>query len=413
MKVTELAVIEPSLMNLAFVLALSVACLSLPQLSRAAVRCGLVDRPSRRKRHGTSKPFVGGVGMALGFFLSVAVCIGLSRVAGLLAGMITILIIGFLDDWKELNHWWKLAGEMAAALMIVYWSGIYLFTFGDLLSLGSIDFHDYSIPVTVFCIVGIANAFNMMDGMDGLAGGVSLTAFLSFACISALSGHPALMLLSVAMSGAIIGFLRYNWHPARLFMGDTGSLFLGFTAAFVSIAVTQGAQGVVRPVIPLLVLAVPVTDALTVILKRIAARRNPFHADRNHIHHTLLRMGLGTQGSVAVILTLSCIFCILAIAGVIFRIPEHILFLAFSAYFVAHLGLSFLAERLPGRGRPCHGANDTQRSATIGAEPAGGYAPRIGRTAVNDGPVPLSQPVLTFAAADEERLDRNIYMNGF
>jgi len=349
MELADTMVKSLPLLALSFLVALSAVLVSLPFLSRAAIRLSVVDRPSQRKTHEVPKPLVGGVGMAFAVFVSLFLCTELTGMTGLLAAMVAVISVGMIDDRRGLNCWWKLLVQVAAALCIVYWSKVSLSTFGDILSLGSIDFKGISLPVTIFCIVGVANAFNMIDGIDGLAGGVSLITFLSFTGLAALNGQPALMLLSGAMCGAVIGFLRSNWHPARLFMGDAGSLFLGCTAAFVSIALTQEGQSFVPPVVPLLILALPITDALTVILKRIVNGRSPFYADRTHLHYTLYDSGLGIRGSVGIMLLISLLFSMLAIAGTLYGIPEHWLFLIFTLYFVVHMVFSFFGDRVIGR----------------------------------------------------------------
>jgi UDP-GlcNAc:undecaprenyl-phosphate/decaprenyl-phosphate GlcNAc-1-phosphate transferase len=352
------------LLALSSVVALSVAIFSLPPLSRVAIRFGLIDQPSQRKSHDALKPLVGGMGMVFAVLLSLFLFIDLTDKAGLLTAVLALVIVGLIDDSRGLSCWSKFLVQVTAALTIVYWSRVSLSTFGDILSLGSIDFWGLSLPVTVFCIVGVINAFNMIDGADGLTGGVSLISFLSFTGLAALNGQPALMLLSGAMCGAVIGFLRFNWHPARLFMGDSGSLFLGCIAAFISIAVTQEGRGVVPPVAPLLILALPITDALVVILKRIARRRSPFQADRNHLHHIFFRLGLGARRSVVMILVISLLLSVVAITGTLYRIPEHYLFLCFSLYFVIHLWFSFSRDHVLGKKLSSHAVGETLSPST-------------------------------------------------
>jgi UDP-GlcNAc:undecaprenyl-phosphate GlcNAc-1-phosphate transferase len=332
---------SPFLLYLAFVAALSVTMFLLPKLSRIASRFGLIDHPSRRKVHKTAKPLVGGIGMASAFCFSSILFIPLTHMTGFYSGMIMLVIVGFLDDQRDLNHRWKFVAQMLAAILIIFFSKTVLHTFGNLLSLGPINLDRYAIPVTIFCIVGVINAFNMIDGLDGLAAGIALLAFVSFAIISAMDNQIKILLLSVAMTGALLGFLKYNWHPAQLFMGDAGSFLLGCTAAFVSIAISQQAQSIVQPVIPLLILAVPIVDTVTVMVTRIMKGKSPFRADKNHFHHFLLRLGLSKERSVAIILLLSAFFSSVAVFGTILRIPEHYLFAVFLGYFFLYFGSSF------------------------------------------------------------------------
>jgi UDP-GlcNAc:undecaprenyl-phosphate GlcNAc-1-phosphate transferase len=199
--------------------------------------------------------------------------------------------------------------------------------------------------MTVIGTVGVINALNMIDGIDGLAGGVSLVAFLAFAVLSYLDRHYVTLLLCLALCGAIIAFLRYNWHPAKLFMGDAGSLFLGFTASFVSIVITQEPGSMVRPVAPLLVLAVPITDTLTVMIKRMLKGKSPFHADKTHLHHILLKFGFTKSQTASIIIAMSAAFSLVAIAGTILDVPEYYLFMIFLSYFFAYFTASFLVKR--------------------------------------------------------------------
>ena len=176
-------------------------------------------------------------------------------------------------------------------------------------------------------------------------GGITLTGLVSFAILSYLGGHPEMLILCVALSGAVLGFLRYNWAPAKLFMGDAGSLFLGFALVFASIHVTQGEGSVVNPVVPLLILAVPITDTLTLIAKRLIIGRNPFSADTFHLHHMLIRFGLNKKQAVITILALCAVMSLAGILGTLFKVPGHFMFILFLVYFLIHSGLSFWADR--------------------------------------------------------------------
>lgn len=234
----------------------------LPMLFSVASKIGLLDYPSSRKVHTNPKPLIGGLGMLTALVVSSLLFIRVSELSGFYAGVIMLVIVGFLDDHNDLNHRWKFIVQILASVIMMYYGGDVLFSFGDLLSLGPINTGIFTIPVTIFCTVGVINAINMIDGLDGLAGGISLVAFISFAILSYLNGQVELMLLSIALSGTVIGFLRYNWYPSKLFMGDAGSLFLGFALAFLSIAITQKDNSLVPPVVPLLILAIPIVDTL-------------------------------------------------------------------------------------------------------------------------------------------------------
>lgn len=229
---------------------------------------------------------------------------------------------------------------------MIFFSKTVLLSFGDLLSFGPINLGILAIPLTIFSTVGVINATNMADGLDGLAVGLSLIAFISFAILSYINSKTELMLLGIALSGAVAGFLRYNWHPSRLFMGDAGSLFLGFSLAFLAIAITQKNNSLVPPVAALLILAVPIVDTLTIMIKRILNGKNPFVADRYHLHHIFLRFGLDKKATVTVILFLSAILSSTAIIGRILKIPEYYLFFTFIGYFVLYFTSSFYIKEM-------------------------------------------------------------------
>jgi UDP-GlcNAc:undecaprenyl-phosphate GlcNAc-1-phosphate transferase len=154
------------------------------------------------------------------------------------------------------------------------------------------------------------------------------------------------MLVCLALSGALIAFLRYNWPPSTLFMGDAGSLFLGFSAAFFSIVLTQDEGSRVRPIAPLLVLAVPITDTLTVMIKRVIGGKSPFHADKTHLHHILLKFGFSKQQTTSIIVAMTAVFSLLALSGTIFRVPDYFLFGIFLVYFFAYFAFSFMVKKI-------------------------------------------------------------------
>jgi UDP-GlcNAc:undecaprenyl-phosphate GlcNAc-1-phosphate transferase len=329
-----------------------VSIIFLPKLSNIANRIGLVDYPNERKVHGEPKPLIGGIGIMIAFSLSSLMFIPFLNLRGFYSGMTLLIVIGFLDDFREIKYTWKFISQLCASIFMMLYSKTILYTFGNLFGLGSVDLGSFALPLTVFCILGVINAVNMIDGMDGLAGGVSLIAFVSFATLAYMNGQPELMLISIALSGAVLGFLKYNWTPSSLFMGDAGSFSLGFSLAFLSIAITQKENSIVPPMSALLILAVPIVDTVTIMIKRIINRKNPFHADKYHLHHILQRFGLGRKAAVIVILCLSLLLSSIGVLGTILSIPDYYLFLVFSIYFIMYLTTSFFIKemlRLNGR----------------------------------------------------------------
>jgi UDP-GlcNAc:undecaprenyl-phosphate/decaprenyl-phosphate GlcNAc-1-phosphate transferase len=315
-----------------FLVTLLTAAALFPRLASIASRVGLVDMPNRRKTHVKPRPLVGGLGMAMALSVGCVALVPLSNLRGFYAGFVLLVIVGFLDDFKELKYGGKFIAQILAALSMSYFSGLSLNTFGNLLGFGAINFGILAVPVTIFCVVGVINAFNMVDGLDGLAGGISFIAFLTFSALAALNGQQELTLLALAFAGASLAFLYYNRLPARLFMGDAGSLSIGFALAFFAVAVTQKQDSVVSPVTALLILAVPVCDTIRLIIARLLRRKSPFMADNKHLHHLLIRLGFNRKRTVAIILMLSALLAVVAIAGSVLRLPDYVLFSVFLIY---------------------------------------------------------------------------------
>jgi len=326
-----------------FLVALFASLFVLPKLAHVANRIGLIDKPNARKIHTTPRPLVGGLGIVISATFSSLVLVPLGGMRGFFSGLAVLLLVGFFDDCMEVGHRKKFLAQILATALLIYLSKVQLSNFGNLLGFG-----DIIVPhpvffvwgVTVFCVVGVTNAVNMIDGLDGLAGGVSFLAFLAFAIISSMAGNTALMLLNLAFCGAILGFLKFNWAPSVLFMGDAGSLCLGFTLSFMAIALTQPQGSVAPPISMLLVLAVPISDTIGVMTKRMFRRMSPFKPDRTHLHHILLQFDLTANRCVVIILMLTGIFCFLGILGVKLNIPEPLLFSIFLCYFLINYFLS-------------------------------------------------------------------------
>jgi len=294
-----------------FLTAWLVGITSMPVMAHWAFRLGLIDLPDARKTHVGAVPRVGGLGITLGIVVALLIWCPLdtSFVAVLLGG---VLLAGFgvWDDAKSLSPKIKLLGQTLAALIAVLGGGVVIrvLPLGAMIDLPTV----VAVPFTVFVLVGITNAINLLDGLDGLAGGVSLLCAVSLALLAADSGSSNLFIASVAMIGAVLGFLRYNTYPAQIFMGDCGSQFLGYMVACLAILLTQTQEAVLSRSLPILLLGLPVLDTLTVMIRRIAAGNSPFSPDRTHIHHRLLSLGLSHAGSVTILYGLQTVLVFLA-----------------------------------------------------------------------------------------------------
>ncbi|MBL4607341.1 MAG: undecaprenyl/decaprenyl-phosphate alpha-N-acetylglucosaminyl 1-phosphate transferase [Pseudomonadales bacterium] len=275
----------------AFILSTFIALGLTPVLMRYAVVIGVMDEPNERKVHSSAIPRIGGVAMVLATIIPLLIWLPFeSPYIAICCAIMVIFLFGFWDDRKELSYKYKFAGQILAALIVVLGGDLYVreLPFGIEASLST----PLLYVLSVFFLVGITNAMNMTDGLDGLAGGATLLSFGLIAVLSIQSNAPDVLLITVAVVGGVLGFLRFNSHPAVVFMGDTGSQFLGFILGLESIMLTQYGDLTLSKTLPLLILGLPMFDTLIVMALRVKRGLSPFHADKNHIHHRLLGLGL-------------------------------------------------------------------------------------------------------------------------
>jgi UDP-GlcNAc:undecaprenyl-phosphate GlcNAc-1-phosphate transferase len=264
--------------------ALLLAIGSTPIMRRLALRYAVVDAPSGRKIHAAPVPLLGGAAIYVSFVL-VLVFFGdrfyINQVVGIFVGATFMSLMGVVDDRWGLGSYIKLIGQLLAAAILVL-SGVQVQLYG-----GWLD-----IAITMIWVVGITNAMNLMDNMDGLSGGVAMIAAVFFTLLAAMSRQYLVGALAAALAGACAGFLIYNWNPAHIFMGDTGSLFLGFLLAAVGIKMRFPSNSVtVTWMIPILILAVPIFDTTLVFVSRLRRGKNPLTTPgKDHLSHRLARL---------------------------------------------------------------------------------------------------------------------------
>jgi UDP-GlcNAc:undecaprenyl-phosphate GlcNAc-1-phosphate transferase len=285
----------------------------IPVMTRLASRFQLVDIPDQRKVHTIPVPRIGGLAMAVGVFVPLVLWSAADGfVKAYLAGAGTLVLFGLLDDMKGLGYKAKFTGQVLAALIAVFFGDVRIDSLGTLLP-GAVQLPDwFAVSLSVVAIVGVTNAINLADGLDGLAGGISLLGFCCIGYLAYLAGNNAVITLSLSLAGAIFGFLRFNTHPASLFMGDTGSQLLGFSAVVLALKLTQG-NTAFSPVLPLVILGFPVLDTLAVMVERVRKGRSPFSPDKNHFHHRLIRLGLHHAEAVFAIYVIQAIMILSAI----------------------------------------------------------------------------------------------------
>ncbi|WP_319405958.1 MraY family glycosyltransferase [uncultured Desulfosarcina sp.] len=263
----------------------------MPYARALACKLQAVDEPDSRKIHEGLMPRCGGMAMAVGAMTPIVLWVPMTPfIKGLLIGTLIIVLFGMADDINDLKPHTKLAGQLAAAMVAILVGGVKISDLGDFLPAGMMLPDWAAIPLTAFVIVGVTNATNLSDGLDGLAGGIALLIFIGIGYLSGSEKNMLFVLISIAVGGSVLGFLRFNSHPAQLFMGDAGSQFLGFVAIVLSITLTQQ-NAHLSPIVPMILLGVPIMDTLTVMFRRLAKGCSPFAADRTHFHHQLMTMG--------------------------------------------------------------------------------------------------------------------------
>src|SRR3954464_13874540 len=281
--------------------ALVVVVLLTPAVGGMARLLGVVDRSEggRRPSAGTV-PRLGGLALFLGIFVPALAFLPLGgRVRGTRLGAAVATTVGAIDDFRGLRWWEKLAGQVGAAAIPTYFFGVWIHRF----TFPLVGVHELpawvGIPLTIFGIVAVMNMVNFLDGLDGLAAGVCAISALSFCLIDLSLGRPDAAILTAIVFGACLGFLRHNFYPARIFMGDSGALLLGFTLASVSVEGLLKTAALAPLVLPLLVLAVPLLDTSFVVARRIKQGRPIYLADRHHLHHRFEALGFSHRRSVA------------------------------------------------------------------------------------------------------------------
>lgn len=287
------------------------AIVMIPPLTYAYQKLGLFDMPSPRKVHSTPVPRVGGIAIVVASVIPIFVWMSLdAKIIGMMAAITLLFLLGVVDDLRNLNYKIKFIVQIAAIAIIF--------------QLGFIDANEayyvsrelYSAIIVVFIygffILGVTNAINLADGLDGLAGGEALLSFSIIALLAFESNNILVLTIVLAVMGAVFGFLRFNTYPARIFMGDTGSLFLGFLLGLLSISLTYSETNAYAKTLPLLLVGLPVLDTLMVIVIRLFKRQSPFTADRNHLHHRLMDNGLKHYQSVLLIYMVQAVFVLMA-----------------------------------------------------------------------------------------------------
>ena len=295
----------------------AVSFASTPIVKSFAQKVGAIDVPRDGRRvHDHPIPRMGGLAIFLGFIISVVLFVDITReVRGILLGAVLIVACGAIDDVISLRAWIKLLVQIAAAVVAVLHGVVIevfrnpnIFSDNEALILGAL-----AVPVTILWIVGITNSVNLIDGLDGLAVGVSTIASTTMFVVALLVSEGNVAVILAALMGACLGFMPYNLNPAKIFMGDTGALLLGYVLSTVSVVGMFKFYAIVTFVVPIFALALPLFDTLCAIVRRLLRGQSPMHPDRGHLHHRLIDMGLSQKQAVAILYSLSAILGLCAV----------------------------------------------------------------------------------------------------
>lgn len=322
-------------------------------LRRPAAHLGLTDQPSHRKHHQGTVPLIGGIAMMAIFCLSLLGAAPLDHARlGLILALVVLTTVGAVDDARDLSTRSRFIAQMIACGLMMVVGDTLLINLGNLMGTGDIFLGPLGIPFTVFCVVGTINALNMLDGMDGLAGGVTLVATGWLAVVVGLSGSTAALSLLVLLAAVILGFLCFNLrHPwrarASVFMGDAGSMGLGFIMAWLLISLSQGDQSALSPITAVWILGLPLMDTVSIMIRRALRGVSPFTADRQHLHHLLQRLGC-SDGQTTILLMLAALgLGAVGVSGELLGVAEYWMHLGFWVVFlVYHWGMGKLWQQL-------------------------------------------------------------------
>lgn len=288
-----------------------ISVLITPLVKKLAIRIGATDQPNHRKVHQKVMPRMGGLAIFISFVIGMFVYMPESEFFyPILIGSAIIVITGILDDMMELSAKVKLIGQIAAAAVVVF-NGVFV-EFINVPLIGEVNFGFLAIPLTIIWIVGITNAINLIDGLDGLAAGVSSIALVTISGMAIFMGNDFVAAVGLILLGSTLGFLIYNFHPAKIFMGDTGAMFLGFIISVLSLLGFKNVT-LVSLIIPIIILGVPISDTIFAIIRRLLNKQPLSAADKSHLHHCLLQTGYSHRQTVLIIYGIAAFFGLAAV----------------------------------------------------------------------------------------------------
>ena len=295
-----------------FLLAALVSYILTPYIKKLAFLIGAIDKPDNRKVHKKIMPRLGGLAIYIAFMVAAVASLEMTMdIVGILVGATVIVIVGVLDDKYQLPAKVKLLGQIFAACVLVLFD-IRIEWINN--PFGGYFYLDYlSIPLTIFWVISFTNVVNLIDGLDGLAAGVSAIASLTVILVAVQMGYYHIAVMTAALAGGIIGFIRYNFNPAPIFMGDTGSMFIGYMLAAISVYGAVKTAATVALIVPAIALGLPIMDTAFAIMRRYSNGRPIFQPDKGHLHHRLLAMGMNQKQAVLLMYGITAILGIAAV----------------------------------------------------------------------------------------------------
>lgn len=311
------------MLYLTLILCFVASILLTPLVKKLAFKIGATDKPNQRKVHVKIMPRLGGLAIYISFLIGIMIIQPIEKFhlpllhpsdnihLGIVLGSLIIILTGAFDDVKEISPKVKLLGQIMASFIVVVLGDLRVEFINLPFGGGQLDFGMLSTPITMVWIIGITNAINLIDGLDGLAAGVSTIALFAIAGMAFIMGNPYVMVIALIAAVSTLGFLVYNFHPAKIFMGDTGALFLGFLISVLSLL---GFKNVtfISLIIPVIILGVPISDTFFAIIRRLVNKQPLSAPDKSHLHHCLLRSGFSHRQTVLLIYAMSALFALAA-----------------------------------------------------------------------------------------------------
>lgn len=303
-----------------FIISFIFVCFATPILIKIGLKFGFVDQVNQRKIHRGAIPRIGGIGISLGtllpifllcFFFHTGIILNTTNnIVLYFVGGLAISLLGLFDDINGINAKIKLLFQTVIAFLATQYGALV-----ETLPMpwGRLELGIFSYVITIFWIIGIINAFNLIDGMDGLSSGITLFSSLTLAVLAIVNGYLPTALVALALAGAVTGFLIYNFNPARIFMGDSGSMFIGYILAILSLRSQSKAHAVVSILVPIIAMGVPILDTTLAFMRRMMRHQSIFAADKQHIHHFLLSLGFNQRKTVLILYSISILFTVLSL----------------------------------------------------------------------------------------------------